>query len=74
MTAALYATLDESETRFDGHRAQTHLTRRLAMSQIRPDNGPELARKFDRWLADYEDHIAVHPKGPIFLIPPGWYR
>jgi hypothetical protein len=70
MTLEFYAELDEGEPRFDGNRAQTHLTRRLGMIPRSPDQMPELADHFQRWLASVADLIVVDQDGPICLCPP----
>lgn len=71
MTLSLYSTL-EAEPSFDGNRAQTHLTKYLAMNRINPDDRTDISFLFDKWLSKYSDHINVSPKGPVFLVPNEW--
>ena len=71
MTTQLYASLDGTDTRFDGHRAQTHLTRALAMHILA---GPDVPPPFDTWLKRHVDAIQLHPTGPRILLPPPWFR
>jgi hypothetical protein len=70
MTLELYTELDESETRFDGHTAQRHLTQRLGMLTRGPSQDQSLAELFQRWLNSMAGLITVHSRGPIFLCPP----
>jgi hypothetical protein len=74
MTMRLYTSLDESEPRFDGNRAQTHLRKNLGMKVVTPDVAPNVTRNFDKWLRAHEGFITVHPRGPKFLIPPDWFK
>ena len=74
MTMSLYVTLDESEPRFDGNRAQTHLARNLGMEILDPDNAPSIHRYFQDWLEQNSAFIRVHPRGPRFLAPPTWFK
>lgn len=74
MTAALYATLDGTDGRFDGHKARLHLTRRLAFAERRADQAPELAEAFARWHAAHRDAAGLRRDGPVFLLPPAWWR
>jgi hypothetical protein len=71
MTVALYSTL-ETESSFDGNRAQTHLTKFLAMGAFNLDQRPDILPVFDRWLTKYSDCINVSPRGPVFLVPNHW--
>ncbi len=71
MTVELYATLDGSDTRFDGHRAQSHLTRHLAMTPAAVANGPP---GFRTWADRHQAHIQLHPAGAQILLPPPWFR
>jgi hypothetical protein len=70
MTLPLYAQLDESEPRFDGHVGQRHLTQRLGMLRKTPADDPRLAAQFERWLKAVGDLIKVHSRGPLFLVSP----
>jgi hypothetical protein len=74
MTVNLYATLDESERRFDGNRAQTHLAKNLGMKIVEPADSPAIQDYFTAWLEQNAAFIAVHPRGPRFLVPPTWFK
>jgi hypothetical protein len=71
MTLELYALLDGTDTRFDGHRSRSHLVRGLAM---RPLLSPEVPASFGGWLRRQEERIRTHPSGPVVLEPPTWFR
>ncbi len=85
MTMELYVSLDESEPRFDGNRAQQHLTRKLGMVAVNLDDSPiddslmvaedrRLSMLFHYWLARHKDAIQIESKRPIILRPPVWYQ
>jgi hypothetical protein len=85
MTMALYVSLDESEPRFDGNRAQQHLTKKLGMVAVNLDETPadeslkvaeerRLSVLFHYWLARHKDAIQIDSKGPVILRPPVWYQ
>jgi hypothetical protein len=74
MTVELYVTLDGKDSSFDGHRAQNHLTHNLAMIPRSADEVPEVATIFNHWLNHHSGSVTVHPKGPVFLLPPSWFR
>jgi hypothetical protein len=74
MTTALYVTLDGTDGRFDGHIARLHLTRRLAFVERPALHAPELAAPFARWINVHQERITVHRDGPVFLLPPPWWR
>lgn len=74
MTTALYVTLDGMDGRFDGHKARLHLTRRLAFVEHPAPHAPELAAPFARWMDAHQERITVHRDGPVFLLPPAWWR
>ena len=71
MTMGLYCTLDGTDSRFDGHRAQTHLTHGLAMHQA---SDIERSGIFRGWLERCSSAIQVHPAGPSLLRAPAWFR
>jgi hypothetical protein len=73
MTVARYLSLDGAEPRFDGHRARVHLTRHLAFVEQPLAAFPSLRLAFERWYEAHEDVIALHPRGPILLVPPLWF-
>jgi hypothetical protein len=74
MTLALYVSLDGINSRFDGHRAWTHLTGSLVMVRRAPQESSHLVSLFEQWLARNKDSIIVHPSGPVFLSAPEWFR
>jgi hypothetical protein len=74
MTMKLYTSLDETEPRFDGNRAQIHLQKNLGMKLVRPDASTEITNRFDKWLSANSEFIAAHPRGPAFLVPPDWFK
>ncbi|MCA9125654.1 MAG: hypothetical protein KDB22_01170 [Planctomycetales bacterium] len=73
MSMPLYTSLDESEPKFDGNLAQTHLQRQLNMRLITPEKSPVDAEAFAAWQATQFNHIRTHPKGPLFLVAPSWF-
>jgi hypothetical protein len=73
MTIATYVTLDGVDSRFDGHRAQTHLTKNLAMRPHELSMLPTLQSAWSTWLTDQQDWITVHPAGPTILLAPTWF-
>ena len=74
MTVNLYATLENADSRFDGYRAQVHLRKHLRMAVIPHEKSSAVEQLFRKWLEKYSDSIMVHPRGPIFLIPPQWFK
>jgi len=74
MTTGFYVTLDGVYSHFDGRRARTHLTNRLGMTAIKLTDIETLKFLFDKWLNTFKDSIRVHPKGPIILMPPSWFK
>ena len=85
MTMELYVLLDESEPRFDGNRAQQHLTKKLGMVPVNLDETPvdaalmvaedrRLSVLFRYWYAKHQDAIQQDRNGPIILRPPVWYH
>ncbi|MHB8899788.1 MAG: hypothetical protein ACYC6Y_13660 [Thermoguttaceae bacterium] len=74
MTMALYTSLDESEPRFDGNRAQVHLVRQLGMTALAPGDRPGLEEEFARWVSVHEDFVTVDGRGARILVPPAWWE
>ena len=74
MELSVYVTLDGTDHAFDGGRARLHLIQRLAMLPSTLDEKPELKPLFEKWLAQHSKSISVHPSGPLFLLPPAWFR
>lgn len=74
MTVNLYATLDHTDSRFDGYRAQVHLRKHLGMAVISHEKSSAVEQLFRKWLEKYSDSITIHPRGPIFLTPPRWFK
>jgi hypothetical protein len=66
-------TLDGVDSRFDGHRAQTYLTKNLAMRPHELSMLPTLQQAWSTWLTDQQEWITVHPAGPTVLLPPTWF-
>jgi hypothetical protein len=73
MNIQTYCTLDESDRRFDGNRARTHLASNLGMNLTTADESPEIGLAFNAWLSRRASSITVHPSGAKFLVPPIWY-
>lgn len=84
MTMELYVSLDESEPKFDGNRAQQHLSRKLGMTPVQLTEQAtqdsllvaedrRLDLLFRYWHAKHTDSIQLDPQGPIILRPPTWY-
>jgi hypothetical protein len=73
MTITFYATLDQTDHRFDGQRARKHLTQHLAMTAQAFYDAGELHHSFENWLAEHGEAITVHPQGAVFLMPPAWF-
>ncbi|HBJ37166.1 MAG TPA: hypothetical protein DDZ51_20915 [Planctomycetaceae bacterium] len=74
MNLQTYCKLDETDRRFDGNRARTHLTNNLGMKLVTPAEMPAVASAFDEWLSMHNASTKVHSTGCKFLIPPTWYR
>ena len=74
MTMALYASLDESEPRFDGNRAQKHLTKNLGMKIADPDDVPEINKDFVKWTESNQSSITVRRNRPKFVLMPEWFK
>jgi hypothetical protein len=72
MSFELYADLDESEPRFDGHRARKHLEDRLLMTREDLDDAHELTPAFRKWLGAHDDTIAVRGKPQVLRLPSGF--
>lgn len=70
MSMALYAELDESEPRFDGRRAWTHLER---IGFFRAD-GAEARERFERWRAGVGSLLRLRGEAPVLWQPPDWVR
>lgn len=69
MNLATYATLGESETRFDGHIAQHHLTRSLGMRAVMiTQAGSEMAKRFRAWHQGVASAVALHKRGPVLML------
>jgi len=66
-----YASLDESESRFDGHLARNHLVNRLGFREVKAADADDALRSaFSRWCALCENSIRVHKKGATLLLAP----
>lgn len=73
MSMPLYTSLDESEPKFDGNLAQSHLQRQLNMRLTTPDESPQISQAFNTWQSTQINHVRVHPRGPLFLVAPSWF-
>jgi hypothetical protein len=73
MTLEVYTNLDGTDTQFDGHRARLHLTKGLAMEQLQQGEDFSVKNHFNIWMEQHSSRINVHPKGPVFLLPPAWF-
>jgi len=73
MTIKNYTSIDENDRRFDGRRARIHLTDNLGMIRKEQNQDPEIRNNFDIWIRNLIDSVTIHPKGPVFLIPPNWF-
>jgi hypothetical protein len=73
MTIELYASLDETEARFDGNRAWRHLNEHLAMNLIPVTEDPELSAFFEAWSRRVAESIQVDGRGALILRPPKWF-
>jgi hypothetical protein len=69
MTLEVYAALDESESRFDGHIARNHLTRHLGMVSCVPESSPKITDRFQQWMERVSDFLVIPSRGPVFLCP-----
>jgi hypothetical protein len=74
MTVSLYSRIDAADKRFDGNVAWNHLNRHLGMTVCRPNDRPELAERFGKWMERHRDDITLNPRGPVILVPPDWFR
>ena len=72
MPLKLYASLDESEARFDGNIAWRHLVNNLAFMRTPLGGEPDMAQRFASWLGDRESFLNVKMGNAIALIPPVW--
>ena len=74
MTVDFYAAIDGTDSRFDGRRAWRHLVNNLAITPAEPDKASRLMPFFNEWLKLHKDSVNVHPTGPVFLVPPKWFK
>jgi hypothetical protein len=74
MTIETYVSMNDGTHLLDGGSAQRHLTERLAMTVETRASDPGLPALFDSWLDQHRTSITIHPQGPIFLVPPGWFK
>ncbi len=73
MTLTFYAQLDERETRFDGNIARQHLVKHLGMRECRSYDS-SLQERFREWIGAFQRHLNLPIDGPVFILPPDWYR
>jgi hypothetical protein len=69
----MYIEINRSGHIFDGGQAQTHLQQHLAMRPTESNDYQAVASAFAAWIPHYADAVAVHPQGPLFLVPPPWF-
>jgi hypothetical protein len=72
MNIPFYTSLDENEKLFDGHRAHNHLAHHLSMRLVPDSEAKDFLPLFESWLNTNRDNLAVHTRGPIFILPPLW--
>jgi len=74
MDMSTYVRLDETETRFDGAIARSHLQKRLGMSVVRVEHAdPTEIESFWAWHASRQPQLRLHPKGPHLIQGPSWW-
>lgn len=71
MSMALYAHLDESEPRFDGHVAWKHLAR-IGFEKVDVADDERVARAFRDWHARVADVVRLRGGRPVIWKPPPW--
>jgi hypothetical protein len=74
LTFALYQQLDQHEPLFDGHRAWTHLTRRLGFVSRSYADAPLDAALFDAWYARRADLLQVDRQRLHLLVSPPTFQ
>lgn len=72
MPLKLYATLDESEPRFDGNVAWRHLVNNIGYTRTLMADDADIAHRFENWLGSRTNYLNVKPKEAVALIPPAW--
>ena len=70
MSMEMYAKLDESEPRFDGHLAWKHIER-IGFSRT---DSPAVLAAFASWAARQADGLRVKLGQPVIWQPPAWAR
>ena len=68
MDIALYARIERTSHRLDGHRARTHLDQGLGMRCLAPAELPGGADAFQAWASRCEPVVTVHPSGSWVLV------
>lgn len=72
MPLRLYASLGESEPRFDGNIAWKHLVNNLGFRSTSVAANGALTRSLSAWLADHVDCLSVREREVVVLTPPAW--
>jgi hypothetical protein len=72
MPLRLYVTLDETESRFDGRAAWRHLVSSLGFTLIALSKATTLSSKFNTWLSQHANQLAVNTSEAVILTPPAW--
>jgi hypothetical protein len=73
MSIAAYADLNDGTHVMDGHRAQRHLTRALALRTPSESETSAVTGAFGAWSRAHQDFVTVKNGSPTFLLPPTWY-
>jgi hypothetical protein len=74
MTIGIYVTIHGTDSRFDGSKARIHLTKNLAMQPHPAEKANKILPHFEMWLKKHNETILLHPNGPVFLLPPDWFK
>ncbi len=73
MSMELYASLNEDDPRFDGHRAWRHLHDNLGMTLRPVTDSTAISAMFEAWLRGVGEAVQVDGRGPQVLSPPMWF-
>jgi len=74
MTMELYASLDESDPRFDGNRAWRHLHEHLGMRLLAVAESPAISALFEKWIEGVRDMVQLDGRATQVLSPPEWFE
>jgi hypothetical protein len=73
MTIKDYVRIDASNGIFDGMKAWMHLTKNLGMVKTGYLEIPAI-KSFEKWRKRNKENFNLHPNGPIFIVPPSWFK